>query len=182
VPSTGACRRACAPGGRGPSTRRCAASAGACRRGRRRPRSCSAGGRTRRSSPLRLLELLEQLALLIRELLRDVDLHARDQVAAARALELRGALAPHAAQLSVGGAGRDLHRVPLRTALAARAVAGRARILDHGAVPPAPRAGLREREEALTLGDDAAAAALRADLRSGAGLRARAAARVTRDV
>src|SRR5262249_9593992 len=51
-----------------------------------------------------------------------------------------------------------------------------ARILDHGAVPAAARAGLREREQALALGDHAAAPALRAERRGRPRLRARAAA------
>ena len=74
--------------------------------------------------------------------------------------------------------GLDLHLVALRRALAAGAVAGRARVLDHGAVAAAARARLREREEALALGDDAAAVALRADPRRRPGLGARAAAGV----
>ncbi len=46
--------RRCASGGRAPSARRSAASAGACRRGRRRRRSCSGAGRpSRRLLPFR---------------------------------------------------------------------------------------------------------------------------------
>src|SRR5581483_1604660 len=60
--------------------------------------------------------------------------------------------------------------------------AGRARLLDDRPVTAAARARLREGEEALALGDDAAAAALRADLRRGPRLRARAAARVAGDL
>src|SRR5439155_15662467 len=47
---------------------------------------------------------------------------------------------------------------------------------DHGAVPAAARARLREGEQALALGDDAAAVTLGAERRRGPGLRARAAA------
>src|SRR5919106_1229234 len=51
-----------------------------------------------------------------------------------------------------------------------------ARLLDHSAVPAAPRAGAREGEEALVLGGHAAAAALGTDDRSRPRLRARAVA------
>ena len=55
-------------------------------------------------------------------------------------------------------------------------MAAGAGVLDHGAVPTAPRARLGEREKALALRDDAAALALRADRRRRAGLGARAVA------
>src|SRR5205823_1752564 len=73
-------------------------------------------------------------------------------------------------------AGRDLDRVALRPPLAAGAAAVRARLLDHGAVAAAARARLGEREQALALGDHAAALALGAEARRRAGLRARAVA------
>src|SRR6266536_6094551 len=73
-------------------------------------------------------------------------------------------------------AGLDLDGVRLDPPLPAGAAAVGARLLDHGAVAAAARAGLREREEALALGPDAAAVALGADHGSRAGLRAGAAA------
>src|SRR5256886_13339478 len=57
-----------------------------------------------------LLQLLEQLALALLQLLRHLDLDAREQVAAAGALQLRRALALHAQQRPVLRAGLDLHR------------------------------------------------------------------------
>src|SRR4029453_2884611 len=72
-------------------------------------------------------------------------------------------------------AGRNLHRVALRSALAPGSTAARARIFDHGAVPAAAWAGLREREEPLALRDHSAATALGTDLRRRAGLRTRSA-------
>src|SRR3954447_12528444 len=58
----------------------------------------------------RLLQVLERLALGLRELLRDGDLDAGDQVAGAAALQLRRAAAAQAEQLPVLGAGRHLQR------------------------------------------------------------------------
>src|SRR6266516_798699 len=201
-----------------------------------------------------LLERLERLTLGLRQLLRNGDAHAREQVAAAGALELRRAAPTHPQELPVLGARRHLQRdravrgrhfdrcpesgfreghrdvdheirppplvelrrrdsrdhvqiaggrasvpglalaaqldpravpdpggeldlVPLRPPLTTGAVAARTRILDHSSVPPAARAGLREREQALALGLDAAAAALGTDDRRRSGLRSRAAAR-----
>src|SRR5262249_54254667 len=219
-----------------------------------------AGARTPAWSRPRLLQLLEQLALLLRELLGHVDLHAGDQVAAARALQAWGALAAHAQELAVLGSTGDLHRdlaavrgrhlgrrpergvgerhvdvdhqvvappreslrgldardhvevpcrsaVPARLALALQAdpsavlrargdldrvalrpplaactAAGWARVLDDRPVPAAAGARLREREEALALGNDATAAADRADRGRGARLGARAAAGVARNL
>src|SRR5262249_52197002 len=66
----------------------------------------------------------------------------------------------------------DLHRVRAQSALATRALALRARLLDHGAVAAAARTRLGQREQALALGGDAAAVALRADDGSGSRLRA----------
>src|SRR5919197_5538982 len=104
--------------------------------------------------------------------------HARedDDVARGTAVLAGLALALEPNLRAVLDARLDLHRVRLDAALAARAAALRARLLDHGAVAAAARARLREREQALRLGLDAAAVALRADDRRGAGLRARAAA------
>ena len=76
--------------------------------------------------------------------------------------------------------GRDLHLEAARPALAARAAARRAGILDHRAVPAAARARLREGEQPLRLRDDTAAAALGARLRQRARLRARSLARRAR--
>ena len=64
----------------------------------------------------------------------------------------------------------------LTVRVAPAALAGRARVLDDGAGAAAPRARLRDREQALALGLDAPAVAPRADLRAGARLGARAAA------
>src|SRR5207302_10422325 len=89
---------------------------------------------------------------------------------------------PLAAQLdprAVLDAGRDADLEAPRPPLAAGAVAVGAGILDDRAVPAAARARLREREQALALGDHAAAAALGTHLRRGAALRSRAAALVT---
>src|SRR4051812_42498588 len=58
----------------------------------------------------RLLQRLERLALGLRQLLRDGDLHACEQVAAALALQLRRAAAAQAEQLAVVGAGGHLQR------------------------------------------------------------------------
>ena len=93
---------------------------------------------------------------------------ARDHVqvagraAAAAGLALAGQ--PHAA--AVAHARRDVHLVALDLARLAAAVAGRARVLDLGAGAAADAARLRDREEALRLGLDAAALAGRADRRA----------------
>src|SRR4029077_17598979 len=57
----------------------------------------------------------------------------------------------------------DLHCERAPPPLAAGAVALGARLLDHGAVPAAARARLRQSEQALRLGDHAASVALGAD-------------------
>src|SRR4029077_5478189 len=85
-------------------------------------------------------------------------------------------LAAQADSRAVLDARGDLDRVALGTPLAAGAAAVRARLLDHGAVPTAARARLREGEQALALRDHAAAVALGAEHRRRAGLRARAVA------
>src|SRR6266508_4620845 len=85
-----------------------------------------------------------------------------DQVARRAATESGLALPFQANLRTVLDAGRDLHRVALRPALAAGPVAARTR--------------LREPEEALALDGHAAALALRANLRRRAGLRPGAAA------
>src|SRR5436190_1824387 len=104
--------------------------------------------------------------------------HARDhvEIAGLGAAVAGLALAAQADPRAVLDAGRNLDRVALGAPLAAGAAAVRARILDHGAVPAAARAGLGEGEQALALGDDAAAVTLGAQRRRGPGLRARAAA------
>src|SRR5712692_2081079 len=202
----------------------------------------------------RLLQRLERFLLRLGQLLRHAHLHARDQVAAAGAVQLGCAAAADAQELAILGAGRDLqgHRpvrgrhldgraerglgvadrhldlevgrpaplvqlrrrdpgddvqgaggaaapaglalaaqpdprpvlharrnldgVALRPPLAAGTAAARARVFDHRAVAAAARARLREPEQALALGDDAAAVALGADLRRRARLRPGAAA------
>src|SRR5581483_340922 len=68
--------------------------------------------------------------------------------------------------------------VALRRALAPRAAAVAAGLLDDDAVAAAARAGLREGEQAVAVRDDARAAALRAGHRPRARLRAGAAADV----
>src|SRR5262249_20913130 len=75
----------------------------------------------------------------------------------------------------------DLHGERAPPPLAAGAVALRARLLDHGAVAAAAWARLREREQALRLGDHATAVALGTDDRSRAGLGAGAPALRARD-
>ena len=81
---------------------------------------------------------------------------------------------PHPA--AVANAGRDVDLVALDLARLPAAAASRARVLDLGAGPAALGAGMRDREEALALADDAAALAARAHRRRRSGLRARAAA------
>src|SRR5439155_25635074 len=116
--------------------------------------------------------------------LREHDRNVDDQVIAAALVQLRGldasddvevarlasreaglALALQADAGPILDARGDLHRVALRPALAPPAPPSPARALDHGPVAVAARAGLRQREEALALGDHAAAVALGADLR-----------------
>src|SRR5690606_23006136 len=75
----------------------------------------------------------------------------------------------------VADARRDVDPDRLGHALVALSAAGRARLLDHRAAAVAARARLGDREHALALGLDPAAVALRADLRAGARLGARAA-------
>src|SRR5437868_4759290 len=77
---------------------------------------------------------------------------------------------------AVANAGRDVHLVALDLARLTAPAAGRARVFDLGAGAAALGAGMRDREEALALADDAAALAARADRRRRSGLRARAAA------
>ena len=89
------------------------------------------------------------------------------EVAVGAAVRAGLALALEAEAHPVARAGRDLHRVALRAPLAAAAAAGRARVVDHRAVPAAARARLREREQALALGLHAAPVALGADARRG---------------
>src|SRR4029078_11856025 len=67
----------------------------------------------------------------------------------------------------------DLHGERAPAPLTAGAVTLPAGLLAHGAVAATARARLRKGEEALRLGDDPSAVALRADDRSCAGLRAR---------
>src|SRR6266508_1144996 len=93
-----------------------------------------------------------------------------DQVARRAAAESGLALPLQANLRAVLDAGRDLHRVALRPALAAGPEAARARLLDHGAAAVAAGTRLREPEEALALDGHTAALALRADLRRRAGL------------
>src|SRR5206468_8481467 len=75
----------------------------------------------------------------------------------------------------------DLHGERAPPPLAARAVTLRARLLDHCAVAAAARTRLRQRKQALRLGDDPAPVALRADDGCRAGLRTGAAALRARD-
>src|SRR5690349_13669825 len=83
-----------------------------------------------------LLELLDRLLLGLRELLRHREVHARDQIAPPRALELRRAAALDAQELAVLGAGRDLEGH----------LAVRSRHLDGG-----PERGLGERDRHVDL-------------------------------
>src|SRR5262249_39819384 len=63
-----------------------------------------------RSSASHLPQLLEQLALLLVHALRDLDAHACEHVALARAAELRCAATLDAQELPVLGTGGDLRR------------------------------------------------------------------------
>src|SRR5438552_3517191 len=75
------------------------------------------------------------------------------------------ALAAQLDSRAVLHARRNLDPEPARAALAARPPAVRARVLDDRPVAAAARARLREREQPLRPGDDAASGALRADRR-----------------
>src|SRR5437763_1517529 len=68
-----------------------------------------------------------------------------DEVAVRTAVRAGLALPLEADLRAVLHAGLDLHRVVAKPALAARALALRARLLDHGAVAATARARLRER-------------------------------------
>ena len=93
------------------------------------------------------------------------------QVARLAGAHARLALAGQADATAVADARWDVHAVALDLARLARAVAGRARVLDLGAGAAALRARLRDREEvAAALGDDAATLAARADGRARARL------------
>src|SRR5439155_4268252 len=104
-----------------------------------------------------------------------------DEVAVRPAVRARLALPLEANLRAILHPRLDLDRVVPQPALTAGAVALRARPLDHGAVAAAARAGLREREQALALGLDPPAVALRADDRRRARLSAGAAAVGARD-
>src|SRR5205807_1158108 len=116
-------------------------------------RSCSAVARRSREQLLprvlarNLLQLLERLAFLLRQLLGHGHAQPREQIASTLATELRRAVAAHAQQLAVLRAGLHLQR----PALAAGPLAARARLLDHGAVAATARARLRECEQPLAL-------------------------------
>src|SRR4029077_13124133 len=88
-------------------------------------------------------------APLVRIGLRDMREH--EQVAGRPTVLPRFALALEPDFRAVLDARLDLHRVRLDAALAAGAMALRARLLDHGAVAAAARARLGEREETLRL-------------------------------
>ena len=92
-------------------------------------------------------------AALVRVRLRDA--RDDDQVAVRAAVLAGLALALEPDLRAVLDARLDLHGERAPPPFAARAVALRARLLDHGAVAAAARARLREREQALRLGDDA---------------------------
>src|SRR5262249_24642574 len=111
-------------------------------------------------------------------------LHARDdvQVAGGRAAVAGLALALELDLGAVLDAGRDAHRVALGAPLTAGAAARPARRLDDRAVAAAARARLLQGEEPLRRRDDAAAVALGAALRRGAGRGAGAVAGVTREL
>src|SRR5262249_49722370 len=104
-----------------------------------------------------------------------------DQVAVRTAVLAGLALALEPDLRAVLDARLDLHGVRAPTPLTARAVALRAGLLDHGAVASTARARLRKCEEALRLGHDAPAVALRTDDRSRTGLCARPTALRTGD-
>src|SRR5690348_9322117 len=72
--------------------------------------------------------------------------------------------------------GGDVDPVALRLLRDPLAVAGRAGVVDHGALSAALGAGLGDREESLALGVDACALAARAGPRRGAGFGAAAVA------
>src|SRR5581483_8796130 len=118
-------------------------------------------------------------AALVRVRLRDA--RDDDEVAVRAAVRAGLALPLEPDLRAVLDAGLDLHGVVAEPALAARALALLARLLDHGAVAAAARARLREGDQTLALGGDAAPVALRADDGGGIGLGARAAALRGRD-
>src|SRR6185369_3720660 len=99
-----------------------------------------------------------------------------DEVAGRPAVRPRLAFAFEADLRAVLDPGRNLHGVALRAPFTPGAVAVPARPLDDRSVAVAARARAGEGEEALVLGDDAAAAALGTDLRGGSGLGSRAVA------
>src|SRR5207248_8464048 len=116
-----------------------------------------------------------------------VDLRRRDprdhvEVARLRAAVTGLALAAQADPRAVLDSRGNLHGVALRPPLAPRAVAARARILDHRAVAAAARTRRRQPEEPLALDFDAAPVALGADGRRRPRLRAGAAALAARGV
>src|SRR5262249_61393935 len=83
----------------------------------------------------------------------------------------RPALAAQLDSRPVSDAGGNLHLEAARSPLPAGAAAVRARVLDDRPVSAAARARVRERKEALLLGHDSPAVALRADGRRRARLR-----------
>src|SRR4051794_69797 len=104
------------------------------------------------------------------------------EVAGRTAVAARTAAALQADALAVGDAGGDAHLDLAWTALHPRTMAGRARVLDDHPVAAAARARRAEREHPLVVLDHAAAGALRAHDRRGAGARAAAVAGRTRRV
>ena len=162
----GPCRRASA----GPRR----AGAGRCRAWSRRGRAascarCSVGTST--SAPRIASGIVSGTSTSTLSPLRlktGLSAHARDDVEVAGRAAVAPGLAlagePHARALA--HAGGDVHAVLLDRAHRARALAGRARVLDDRPGAAAARARLGDREQALALGLDAAALAARADLRA----------------
>ena len=119
---------------------------------------------------------LEVLALALED--RGVgDVGDHEEVALRPAAAARLALAGQADAAALAHSRGDVDLVLLDRARGARALAGRARVVDDRAAALALRARLGDREEALPLRLDAAALAARAHLGRGAGLGAGAAAR-----
>ena len=110
---------------------------------------------------------------------RGLDVDDDVEVAGGAAVPSRLALAGDADAGAVLDPGPDLDVEVLRGALAAGAAARLTGMLDDGAVAATARARVREREQPLGVGDDTAAAALRADGGRGARLGAGSCAAVT---
>src|SRR6185436_2097567 len=116
-----------------------------------------------------------------RELRVIADVDEDVQIAGRSAVEARLPFAGDAQARPVVDAGRDLHRDLLLFANASRAIARRARILDHFSRAAALRAGAGDGEESLRVPNLSAALAARTRHRLRSLTRARAVAGLARD-